>query len=111
MNKLEKQQYIENLDTMSKDYTALFVASFSNMSVKDMINFRTEIRNNEGVAKVSKNNIVKIFINKDEQKKMMSEYLSQQKILIFTNNPVGTAKVCKKYEKDLKKLSAEVAFF
>ena len=57
MNKLEKQQYIENLDTMSKDYSALFVASFSNMSVKDMINFRTEIRNNNGVAKVSKNNI------------------------------------------------------
>jgi ribosomal protein L10 len=69
MNKLEKQQYIENLDTMSKDYSALFVASFSEMSVKDMINFRTEIRNNDGVAKVSKNNIVKIFINKDEQKK------------------------------------------
>ena len=44
MNKLEKQQYIENLDTMSKDYSALFVASFSKMSVKDMINFRTEIR-------------------------------------------------------------------
>ena len=74
MNKLEKQQYIENLDTMSKDYSALFVASFSNMSVKDMINFRTEIRNNNGVAKVSKNNIVKIFINKDEQKKEISEY-------------------------------------
>jgi ribosomal protein L10 len=54
---------------MSKDYSALFVASFSNMSVKDMINFRTDIRNNDGVAKVSKNNIVKIFINKDEQKK------------------------------------------
>ena len=85
MNKIEKQQYIENLDTMSKDYSALFVASFSNMSVKDMINFRTEIRNNNGVAKVSKNNIVKIFINKDEQKKGISEYLSQQKILIFTN--------------------------
>ena len=59
----------------------------------------------------TKNNIVKIFINKDEQKKEISEYLSQQKILIFTNNPVGTAKVCKKFEKDLKKLSAEVAFF
>jgi large subunit ribosomal protein L10 len=111
MNKLEKQQYIENLDTMSKDYSALFVASFSKMSVKDMINFRTEIRNNEGIAKVSKNNIVKIFIDKDEDKKSMSEYLSQQKILIFTNNPIGTAKVCKKFEKDLKKLSAEVAFF
>ena len=69
MNKQEKQQYIENLDTMSKDYSALFVASFSEMSVKDMINFRTEIRNNDGVAKVSKNNIVKIFINRDEQKK------------------------------------------
>ena len=33
------------------------------------------------------------------------------KELIFTNNPVGTAKVCKKFEKDLKKLSAEAAFF
>ena len=45
------------------------------------------------------------------KKKKISEYLSEQKILIFTNNPVGTAKVCKKFEKDLKKLSAEVAFF
>ena len=111
MNKAEKKQYIENLDQMVKDYSAVFVASFSNMSVKEMINFRTEIRNNEGVAKVSKNNIVKIFIEKDSEKKGLIEHLSQQKILIFTNNPVGTAKVCKKFEKDLKKLSAEAAFF
>ena len=67
MNKAQKQQYIENLDQMSKDYSAMFVASFSNMSVKEMIQFRTEIRNNEGVTKISKNNIVKIFINKTEK--------------------------------------------
>ena len=41
----------------------------------------------------------------------MAESLTQQKLLIFTNNPVGTAKVCRKFEKDSKKLSAEVAFF
>ena len=111
MNKAEKKQYIEDLDQMNKDYSALFVASFSNMTVKDMIDFRTDIRNNEGVAKVSKNNIVKIFIDKNEDKKGLNEHLSQQKILIFTNNPVGTAKVCKKFEKNLKKLSAEIAFF
>jgi large subunit ribosomal protein L10 len=111
MNKLEKKEYIENLDKMSKEYSALFVTSFTKMSVKEMIDFRTEIRNNEGVTKVSKNNIVKIFLDNDEKKKPLSEFLSQQKLLIFTNNPVGTAKVCKKFEKDLKKLSAEVAFF
>ena len=38
-------------------------------------------------------------------------FYHNKKLLIFTNNPVGTAKVCKKFEKDLKKLSAEVAFF
>ena len=103
MNKLEKKQYIENLDKMSKEYSALFVTSFTKMSVKDMINFRTEIRNNDGITKVSKNNIVKIFLDKDEERKPMSEFLSQQKLLIFTNNPVGTAKVCKQFEKDLKK--------
>ena len=51
MNKAEKQQYIENLDQMSKDYSALFVASFSEMSVKEMIEFRTEIRNNDGITR------------------------------------------------------------
>ena len=61
MNKAEKQQYIENLDQMSKDYSAVFVASFSKMSVKEMIEFRTEIRDNDGVTKVSKNNIVSFF--------------------------------------------------
>lgn len=111
MNRTQKQQYIENLDKMSKDYSAMFIASFSQMSVKEMIKFRTEIRNNDGVTKISKNNIVKIFVEKNEDKKGISEFLSQQKLLIFTNNPVGTAKVCKKFEKDLKKLSAEVAFF
>ena len=110
MNKAQKQQYIENLDQMSKDYSAMFIASFSNMSVKEMIQFRTEIRNNEGVTKISKNNIVKIFIDKTDDKKGLNEFLSQQKLLIFTNNPVGTAKVFKKFEKDLKKLSAEAAF-
>ena len=111
MNKTEKKQYLENLDQMSKDFSALFVASFSQMSVKEMIDFRTEIRNNSGVTKISKNNIVKIFINKSEEKKQISDFLNQQKLLIFTNNPVGTSKVCMKFEKNLKKLSAEVAFF
>ena len=94
MNKAQKQQYIENLDQMSKDYSAIFIASFSNMSVKEMVQFRTEIRNNEGVTKISKNNIVKIFIDKTEDKKSLNEFLSV-KLLIFLNNPVDTAKVCK----------------
>lgn len=111
MNRAQKQEYIENLDKMSKEYSAMFIASFTQMSVKEMIQFRTEIRNNDGVTKISKNNIVKIFVDKSDDKKGLNEFLSQQKLLIFTNNPVGTAKVCKKFEKDLKKLSAEVAFF
>ena len=37
MNKLEKKEYIENLDKMSKEYSALFVTSFTKMSVKEMI--------------------------------------------------------------------------
>ena len=111
MNRLEKKEYLETLDTLSEKYSGLFVASFSAMTVKDMISFRTEIRANEGVAKISKNNIVKIFLEKNEDKKSMAESLTQQKLLIFTNNPVGTAKVCRKFEKDSKKLSAEVAFF
>jgi large subunit ribosomal protein L10 len=111
MNRLEKKEYLETLDTLSEKYSGLFVASFNAMTVKDMISFRTEIRDNEGVAKISKNNIVKIFLEKNEDKKTMAESLTQQKLLIFTNNPVGTAKVCRKFEKDSKKLSAEVAFF
>lgn len=111
MNRLEKKEYLETLDTLSEKYSGLFVASFNAMTVKDMISFRTEIRANEGVAKISKNNIVKIFLEKNEDKKSMAESLTQQKLLIFTNNPVGTAKVCRKFEKDSKKLSAEVAFF
>ena len=111
MNRLEKKEYLETLDTLSEQYSGLFVASFNAMTVKDMISFRTEIRANEGVAKISKNNIVKIFLEKNEDKKSMAESLTQQKLLIFTNNPVGTAKVCRKFEKDSKKLSAEVAFF
>jgi large subunit ribosomal protein L10 len=111
MNRLEKKEYLENLDTLSEKYSGLFVASFNAMTVKDMISFRTQIRANEGVAKISKNNIVKIFLEKNEDKKSMAESLTQQKLLIFTNNPVGTAKVCRKFEKDSKKLSAEVAFF
>ena len=111
MNRLEKKEYLETLDTLSEKYSGLFVASFNAMTVKDMISFRTEIRANEGVAKISTNNIVKIFLEKNEDKKSMAESLTQQKLLIFTNNPVGTAKVCRKFEKDSKKLSAEVAFF
>ena len=111
MNRSQKKLYIENLDKLSSEYSGLFVASFSGMSVKEMISFRTEIRANEGITKISKNNIVKIFLEKSEDKKDLIKNLSEQKLLIFTNNPVGTAKVCKKFEKDLKKLSAEVAFF
>ena len=59
----------------------MFIASFSNMSVKEMIEFRTEIRNNEGVTKVSKNNIVKILYNKTEDKKGIDRIFKQQKLL------------------------------
>ena len=70
MNKAEKQQYIENLDQMSKDYSAIFVASFSEMSVKEMIEFRTEIRNNDGVTKVSKIISLKFLLIKMMKKKV-----------------------------------------
>ena len=46
MNKAEKQQYIENLDQMSKDYSAIFVASFSEMSVKETVSY-THLRAHE----------------------------------------------------------------
>ena len=72
MNKAEKQQYIENLDQMSKDYSAIFVASFSEMSVKEMIEFRTEIRNNDGVTKVSKNNRCSDFAYRIRNKRYYS---------------------------------------
>ena len=111
MNRLQKKEYLETLNDLSSKYSGLFVASFNAMTVKDMISFRTEIRANDGVTKISKNNIVKIFLESTEDKKAIAESLTQQKLLIFTNNPVGTAKVCKKFEKDSKKLSAEVAFF
>ncbi|MDC0861535.1 50S ribosomal protein L10 [Alphaproteobacteria bacterium] len=111
MNRIQKKQYLDTLGELSSKYSGLFVASFNKMTVKDMISFRTEIRANEGVTKISKNNIVKIFLEQSDDKKSMAENLTQQKLLIFTNNPVGTAKVCKKFEKDSKKLSAEVAFF
>ena len=105
MNRLQKKEYLETLNDLSSKYSGLFVASFNAMTVKDMISFRTEIRANDGVTKISKNNIVKIFLESTEDKKAIAESLTQQKLLIFTNNPVGTAKVCKKFEKDSKKLS------
>ena len=74
MNKAQKQQYIENLDQMSKDYSAMFIASFSNMSVKEMIQFRTEIRNNEGVTKISKNKLSKSLLKLKTKKDWMNFY-------------------------------------
>ena len=70
MNRLEKKEYLETLDTLSEKYSGLFVASFNAMTVKDMISFRTEIRANEGVAKISKNNIVKYSLKKMRIKKV-----------------------------------------
>jgi ribosomal protein L10 len=60
---------LENLGVLSDKYNGLFVASFSGMTVKEMIDFRTEIRANEGLTKISKNNIVKIFLEKSDDKK------------------------------------------
>ena len=61
MNRLQKKEYLETLNDLSSKYSGLFVASFNAMTVKDMISFRTEIRANDGVTKISKNNIVKIL--------------------------------------------------
>ena len=100
---VEKKRYKRNTSTDQKSEQA-------SLNKKEVTN-TSNVAEDTITDKKSRSGVIMKPHTKDEQKKMISEYLSQQKILIFTNNPVGTAKVCKKFEKDSKKLSAEVAFF
>ena len=109
MNRSQKIEYLSNLENYQNEYSAVYLVSFSGMDVNDMISFRTELRKTESVTKISKNNIVKIFF--DKFNKDLVQYCVNQKLIIFTNDPVGVAKICKKFEKDLERLSPEVAFF
>jgi large subunit ribosomal protein L10 len=94
----DKEDLVAVLREALADTGSIVVAHYSGMSVADMMDFRSQMREAGGSVKVAKNTLVKIAL-KGTQSEGMASLLQGQTVLAYCEDPVVAPKVAVKYAK------------
>lgn len=103
MERAEKAQVVTDLGQVFDDAGSVIVCHYAGMTVAEMSDFRGQLREAGGVAKVAKNRLAKIAL-KGKPCEGLTQYLSGQTVLIYAEDPIAPAKIVEKYAKANDKL-------
>ena len=92
MNRTEKQQFVDDLNTGLKNVQAMALLSFNKLSVEQMTSFRLSLAKNSINVKVVKNTLAKRVFNEGAYKEL-SPHLKGPTLMVYGDqDPVITAK-------------------
>jgi large subunit ribosomal protein L10 len=103
VDRAQKEKVVGELGQIFSDSGVIVVAHYAGLSVAEMSDFRTRMREAGGSVRVAKNRLAKIALE-DAPCKDMGQYLQGQTVLAYSEDPVAAAKVVEAYAKDNKKL-------
>lgn len=99
MKKERKNQEIEVLKENLERNSAVFISKYQGLTVEKFSLLRNEMRGTGALLKVFKNTLTKIAF-KDTHAEPLSEHLTGSNFLVFTNDPLASAKVLSKFAQD-----------
>lgn len=99
MKKERKSQEIEALKANLESNSAVFISRYHGLTVEKFSLLRKEMRGTGALLKVFKNTLTKIAI-KETHAEPLSEHLTGSNFLVFTNDPLASAKVLSKFAQD-----------
>lgn len=103
MDRNEKNELISSLKGTFEETTTVVVAHYAGLSVTDMSNLRTNLREVGGSMRVVKNRLAKIAVA-ETSKECLLPVLTGPTVMAFSSDPVAAAKVFSEFAKTNKKL-------
>jgi len=103
VEKAEKREFVTWLNGTFKESGSVVVAHYSGLSVAQMSEFRSKMRQSGGAVKVAKNRLAKIALQGTESE-AISHLFSGQTVIAYANDPVTAPKVAVEFAKAYDKL-------
>lgn len=103
MDRAEKREFVTQLNGVFKDSGSVVVAHYTGLTVAEMGDLRSRMRNAGGTVKVAKNRLAKIALQGTEAEGM-SDLFSGQTLIAYAEDPVTAPKVASAFAKDNDKL-------
>lgn len=103
MERAQKVQVVEELGRVFEDSGAVVVCHYAGMTVSEMSDFRSQMREAGASVRVAKNRLAKIALQ-GKPCEGLAEHLNGQTVLAYAEDPVSAAKVVEKYAKTNDKL-------
>lgn len=103
MDRAEKREFVTEMNTVFKEAGSVVVAHYAGLTVAQMSDLRSKMREAGGTVKVAKNSLAKIALQGTESEGM-SEYLSGQTVLAYSEDPVTAPKIAVEFSKANEKL-------
>lgn len=103
MDRAEKREFVAWLNGVFKDSGSVVVAHYSGLTVAQMNDLRSKMREAGGTVKVAKNRLAKIALQGTESEGM-SDLFAGQALIAYSTDPVVAPKVTVDFAKGNDKL-------
>ncbi len=103
MNKDQKKNYISEMKEFFNSNDSVLVTHYQGLTVKQLDELRTEMRNHGMMFKITKNRITKLAL-KDTKCEGISDLFSGPTAIALSNDAISSAKILTKFSKDNHKL-------
>ncbi len=103
MERAQKREFVTELNSVFKESGSVVVAHYTGLTVAEMGDLRSRMRQAGGTVKVAKNRLAKIALQ-GTQAEGMSDLFSGQTLIAYAEDPVTAPKVASAYAKDNDKL-------
>ncbi len=104
MDRAQKEKVVEELGQIFESSGVVVVAHYQGLTVAEMQDLRARMREAGGSVRVAKNRLAKIALD-GSQMADISDYLTGQTVLTYSEDPVAAAKVADEYAKQNQKFS------
>ena len=103
MDRAQKEAVVEELGRVFADSGVVVVSHYTGLTVAEMSDFRSRVRDAGGKVRVAKNRLAKIALE-GTPCQGMDKYLTGQTVLAYSEDPVAAAKATDAFAKDNRKL-------
>lgn len=102
MDRAQKEQVVDELGQIFESSGVVVVAHYEGMTVAQMQDLRSRMREAGGSVRVAKNRLAKIALE-GKPCASIADYLTGMTVLTYSEDPVAAAKIADKYAKDNEK--------
>jgi large subunit ribosomal protein L10 len=103
VDRAEKREFVTQLNSVFNEAGSVVVAHYTGLSVAQMGELRTKMRDAGGSVKVAKNRLAKIAL-KGTDAEGMSDLFVGQTVIAYANDPVTAPKIASEFAKSNDKL-------